>query len=99
MNLKDRPGAGAAGGLGFALLLLGAQIVSGARIVSEAAGLAEKIKNADWVISGEGQSDYQTLFGKLPFHVAKMAKEHHAKAILISGGLGDGYHEAVGHGD
>ncbi|NRF95898.1 glycerate kinase [Paenibacillus frigoriresistens] len=91
LQLKDLPGAGAAGGLGFALLMLGAQMNSGARVVMEAAGLADQIKNADWVITGEGQSDYQTLYGKLPFHVAKLAKEHKAKAILISGGLGEGY--------
>lgn len=91
MRLRDLPGAGAAGGLGFALLLLGAQMISGAQVVMEAAGLADKIKQADWVITGEGQSDFQTLYGKLPFHVARLAKEHHVRAILISGGLGNGY--------
>lgn len=93
LQLKDSPGAGAAGGLGFALLMMGAQMVSGARVVSEAAGLTDRIKNADWVITGEGQSDYQTFYGKLPIHVAKMAKEHRTKAILISGGLGEGYEQ------
>ncbi|SDO24329.1 glycerate kinase [Paenibacillus sp. yr247] len=93
LQLRDLPGAGAAGGLGFALLMLDAQMVSGARVVTEAAGLANKIKSADWVITGEGQSDFQTLYGKLPFHVAKLAKEHTVKAILISGGLGNGYEQ------
>lgn len=93
MQLMNLPGAGAAGGLGFALLLLGARLVSGAHVVAEATGLITKLRQADWVITGEGKSDFQTVCGKLPFHVAKLAKEQSVKAILISGGLGSGYEE------
>jgi glycerate kinase len=90
---QEVPGSGAAGGLGFALLTIGAKIESGAKIVSVATGLAEKLANADWVFTGEGQSDDQTLFGKVPYYVAKLAKKNGVKTILISGSLGKGYKE------
>jgi glycerate kinase len=90
---QEIPGAGAAGGLGFGLLTIGAKLVSGAKIISEATGLAEKLANADWLFTGEGQSDYQTLFGKVPSYVAKLAKKNGVKSILISGSLGKGYKE------
>jgi glycerate kinase len=88
--LKEIPGAGAAGGLGFAFLTIEGELKSGASIVGEALGLEEKIKKADWVITGEGQSDSQTLYGKVPFYVAKMAKKYNVPTILISGSLGEG---------
>jgi glycerate 2-kinase len=84
------PGAGAAGGLGFALLAVGAQIESGANIVAEATGLEQRIQHADWVITGEGRSDFQTLFGKVPSYVAKMAQQYNVRTVLLSGGLGQG---------
>ncbi|TVY09413.1 glycerate kinase [Paenibacillus cremeus] len=90
LSLREHPGAGAAGGLGFALLALGAKLVPGAEVVEQMTGLKQQIAEADWVLTGEGRSDGQTLFGKLPFHVAQVAKEAGKGAILISGGLGDG---------
>ncbi|MGG1519512.1 glycerate kinase [Paenibacillus oryzisoli] len=86
---RDAPGAGAAGGLGFALLALGASVRSGAEVVAELTGLQAHIRQADWVLTGEGRTDGQTLFGKLPFRVASWAKEAGAKAVLLSGSLGD----------
>jgi glycerate kinase len=83
-----RSGAGAAGGLGFALMMLGAAIVPGAQVVEQSTGLGEHMAGADWVFTGEGRSDSQTLFGKLPVHVARLAKRSGAKAVLISGSLG-----------
>jgi glycerate 2-kinase len=91
LKLKNREGAGAAGGLGFAFLILNGKLESGSQIVADATGLKEKIINADFVITGEGQSDYQTLFGKVPSFIAKIAKEADVKAILLSGSLGKGY--------
>ncbi|CAG7649334.1 glycerate kinase [Paenibacillus allorhizosphaerae] len=88
-GLRDRAGAGAAGGLGFALIALGAAIVPGAQVVEEMTSLQRYIAEADWVITGEGRSDGQTLFGKLPLHVAQTAKAAGKQAILISGSLGD----------
>lgn len=87
-SLRDCPGAGAAGGLGFALMFLGAKMVPGAQLIAEAAGLEEKIRKADWVITGEGKTDHQTVYGKLPVTVAKLAQRHGAKPLLISGSIG-----------
>jgi glycerate kinase len=89
-SAKDKPGAGAAGGLGYALQLVGAKFESGAQTVARLIGLAEACKGADWLITGEGRSDAQTLLGKTPFAAAKIAREHGnktLKATLISGGV------------
>jgi glycerate 2-kinase len=84
------PGAGAAGGLGYALQLLGAKFESGAMTVARLSGLAAACKGADWLITGEGRSDVQTLLGKTPFAAAKIAREHGNKSLqatLLSGGV------------
>ncbi|MCD9023208.1 glycerate kinase [Cohnella silvisoli] len=86
---KTFPGAGAAGGTGFALLSVGAKIVQGAEVVANASRLRSKLTGADWVITGEGKSDNQTLNGKLPLYVARLAKEAGVRTILISGSLGE----------
>jgi glycerate kinase len=90
-SFQKIPGSGAAGGLGFALLVLGGTIVSGSHVIAKATGLEERIRQADWVITGEGQSDFQTLYGKVPSYVAKLAKKYNAKTLLLSGGLGKGF--------
>ncbi|MDI4649974.1 glycerate kinase [Cohnella hashimotonis] len=87
-RLSERPGAGAAGGLGFALLRLGARIESGAEVAARATGLKKRIAGAHWVLTGEGRTDAQTLSGKLPFRVAEWAAAEGVPAILVSGGLG-----------
>ena len=91
MQWKDMKGAGAAGGLGFAFLSIGGKIVSGAKLVAEAVNLHEELIDADLVITGEGQSDFQTLYGKIPGYIGKLAFEKNVPAMLISGSLGDGY--------
>jgi len=93
----NKPGAGAAGGLGYALQLLGAKFESGAQTVARLTGLAVACNNADWLITGEGRTDAQTLLGKTPFAAANIAREHGnpgLKATLISGGV-DGESLAV----
>jgi len=85
---QNNPGAGAAGGAGFALLLAGAQLMPGAELIGSAANLPAKLVDADWVITGEGKSDNQTLFGKLPVYVARLAQSAGARSLLISGSLG-----------
>jgi glycerate 2-kinase len=87
---RNQPGAGAAGGLGFAFLALGADLVPGAKFIEEMTGLKEWIRGADWVLTGEGRSDSQTLYGKLPQHVASIAREAGTEAVLISGSFGPG---------
>ena len=94
--LRDAPGAGAAGGLGFALLSLGFALSPGAQLVDRMVGLESRIAGADWVITGEGRTDGQSAYGKLPFYVASLAKKHGAKSILISGSLGTDYLELRG---
>lgn len=86
-TIKDIAGAGAAGGLGFALLALGGEIVSGAELVAEAVRLDDVIRRADLVLTGEGQSDEQTLYGKAPGYVASVAERHGVPVVLISGSL------------
>jgi glycerate kinase len=75
-DYRDAPGAGAAGGLGFGLMsFCGAKIRPGFGVVAEAVGLESKIKDADVVITGEGSLDRQTLEGKTPAGVARLARE------------------------
>ncbi|UOR13494.1 glycerate kinase [Halobacillus amylolyticus] len=86
-QFANEEGAGAAGGLGFAFLAIGAELHSGAKLVSDAIGLAAAIQQADLVITGEGQSDVQTLYGKAPGYVANLATTFGKPAILLSGSL------------
>ena len=85
----DSPGDGAAGGLGFALRnYLKAQSTSGAELVLQLLRFDEVIKDADWVITGEGCSDFQTAHGKLCCIVANHCKKANVPVILLSGALG-----------
>ena len=89
-SAKGKTGAGAAGGLGYALQLVGAKFESGAQTVARLIGLADACKNADWLITGEGRTDAQTLLGKTPFAAAQIARANgnlDLKATLISGGV------------
>jgi glycerate kinase len=78
-------GAGAAGGLGFSLLLLGATREPGLRVVAEAVGLAEKARRADLVITGEGAFDFSSRSGKVPYGVAEVAAEALQPCIALAG--------------
>ena len=88
-RIKSIPGAGAAGGLGFALLAIGAKVVSGAELIADAMHMADAIQEADLVITGEGQSDVQTLYGKAPGYIASLAAKSNVPVVLISGSLED----------
>jgi len=85
MSVAGAAGAGAAGGLGFALQLLGAQTVSGAEYVMQACGFEQAVKTVNWVVTGEGKSDAQTLHGKLPVIVAAHAHHYGVSTVLLSG--------------
>lgn len=79
-------GAGAAGGLGYALgAVLNGKLVSGAGLVAELTHLEEYLDGADVVITGEGRIDRQTAMGKIPSVVAKLAKTHGCKVIAFAG--------------
>ena len=80
------PGSGAAGGLGFAFLTFtNAVLESGVKIVLEETNLNEYIKDADYVITGEGCLDNQTAMGKAPIGVAKLAKEYNKPVLAFAG--------------
>lgn len=90
-DLRHTPGAGAAGGMGFAFLsYLNGQLRSGIELVIETNRIEEKIKNADIVITGEGRLDSQSCMGKAPVGIAKIAKKYGKVCVAFSGCLGDG---------
>jgi glycerate kinase len=91
-DFRDEPGAGAAGGLGFGLMsFCGAKIQPGFDVVAEASSLESKMKNADVVITGEGSLDRQTLEGKTPAGVARLARKLGKRIFAIVGcGSDDG---------
>lgn len=78
-------GAGAAGGLGFALLLLGASRTPGVEVVSAAVGLLERARRADLVVTGEGAFDFSSRAGKVPYGVAAVAAEALQPCIALAG--------------
>jgi glycerate kinase len=87
--VADVAGAGAAGGMGAAMLaFLGARLRPGIDIVVEAVGLEQAVAEADLVITGEGRIDGQTVHGKTPVGVARVAARHRKPVIGIAGSLG-----------
>jgi glycerate kinase len=89
-DYRDQAGAGAAGGLGFGLLsFCGGTIRPGFEVVAEAVGLERKMKDADLVITGEGSLDRQTLEGKTPAGVARLARRLHKPVFAIVGRASD----------
>lgn len=78
-------GAGAAGGLGFALLLLGATRSPGIDVVADAVGLADRARRADLVVTGEGSFDFSSRSGKVPYGVAAVAAEALQPCIALAG--------------
>ena len=96
---RNTPGAGAAGGLGYAFLMfLGGKLMPGIDIVLSEIGLEADVEWADTVITGEGRIDAQTMMGKTPAGVARLAKEHGKYVIAIGGCLGDGAENCVKEG-
>ncbi|WP_211746633.1 glycerate kinase [Paenibacillus sp. Marseille-Q4541] len=90
-DVRDIPGAGAAGGLGAGLLIFTkATLQRGIDIVIEYTGLREKLAGADYCFTGEGGIDFQTKFGKTPYGVAKAAKEKGVRVIGLAGYIGEG---------
>ncbi len=82
------PGGGAAGGMGAALhAFCQAELRRGIEIVTEALGLDDLVKDATLVITGEGRIDSQTIHGKVPIGVAKVAKRYNKPVIGIAGSL------------
>ena len=87
-DYHDTPGAGAAGGLGFAFLsYIGATLTPGIELILDAVKLEQELPNADIVVTGEGCLDFQTAMGKAPVGVARLAKKYHAKVIAFAGSV------------
>jgi glycerate kinase len=97
-GLRDQPGAGAAGGLGFALLALGGRRVSGVELVAGAVGLAERVESADLVVTGEGAFDAQSLRGKVIAGVARAAQAAGVPCIVVAGRVEVGRRDAAAAG-
>lgn len=90
-KLLDLPGAGAAGGLGTGLVgFLDAKLMKGIDIVMGITKLEEKMNGVNIVITGEGMMDYQTVFGKTPYGVAKLANKYKIPVIALTGAIGKG---------
>ncbi len=85
-NTATRPGAGAAGGLGFGLnCFAGATIQPGFDLFAEATGLPKMLSHADWMITGEGSMDQQTAMGKGVGELAQLARQNNCRTIVLSG--------------
>ncbi|MBF8674118.1 glycerate kinase [Pseudomonas fulva] len=98
-DVRDYPGCGAAGGMGFAArAFMGAQFRAGVDVVAELAGLQAHVRDADLVVTGEGRFDAQTLRGKTPMGVARVAKRHGVPVVVLAGMLGEGYQQLYAHG-
>ena len=99
-DVKDIPGAGAAGGLGAGLMaFLNGRLAPGVELVLAAVKLEERIqKGADLVITGEGAINEQTVYGKTPIGVAKLAKRYHLPVIAIAGSIEPGAEAVFGAG-
>jgi glycerate kinase len=99
VEIKNTPGAGAAGGLGAgAMVFLNAKIEKGIDMIIKATNLSDTIQGSDLVITGEGMVDFQTAFGKTPFGVAQIAKRFNIPVIAIAGSLGEDYQSLYNKG-
>ena len=98
-NVRDVPGAGAAGGLGAGLLaFLDARLRSGAELVLDATKFAARIAGADLVITGEGRADAQSAYGKLTQAETRAARDAGVRVAMIVGGTAPGYEALLSQG-
>lgn len=94
IDINTFEGGGAAGGIGAILIgILHAKMVPGIELLLSYSDMEEHVKNCDLVITGEGQSDKQTMFGKVPVGILKVANKYNKPCICISGALGIGYQD------
>ena len=98
VSVRDLPGAGAAGGLGAALLALGARRVAGLGLVAAAVGLDAAVAGADLVVTGEGTFDATSLRGKVVSGVAAAASEHAVPCLVLAGQVTVGRRESAAIG-
>lgn len=99
IDVKDVPGAGAAGGLGAGLMaFLNAKLVPGIELILKTVDFEGKVKDADLVITGEGRVDRQSAFGKVPMGIGRAAKKNGVPVIAIGGSIGEGAEALYGVG-
>jgi glycerate 2-kinase len=99
VDVRDTPGAGAAGGLGAGLVaLLRAELVRGADMVLRAVGFERRLVGASLVFTAEGRLDSQTASGKAPGAVAALAHAHDVPVVVLCGALGPGYERLYDEG-
>ncbi len=99
VEVKNVPGAGAAGGLGAGLIaFLKAKVIPGIDVVIQTSGLVDNLKDADLVFTAEGKIDSQTAYGKVPTGVARKAKEFGLPVIAIAGEVADDCRVVYQHG-
>ncbi len=98
-EIADTPGAGAAGGLGGGMMaFLDGNLRAGVDIVLDTVDIDVHLRDADLAITGEGQTDFQTVYNKAPIGVANRAKARGTPVIAISGSLGQGFTDVHSHG-
>ena len=97
-SFADEPGAGAAGGLGYALLLLGGRREPGFALVAQALRLAEQVEQADLVVTGEGKLDWQSMSGKVVSGLAMLAGEAMRPCVALAGDVQVGARELRANG-
>lgn len=94
IDINEFEGGGAAGGIGAVLIgILQAKMIPGIELLFEYSDIKEEVQGCDLVITGEGQSDRQTMFGKVPVGVLNIAKPYDKPVLCISGALGIGYQD------
>jgi len=99
VDVADRPGAGAGGGIGAGLMAFtNAVLKRGVELVLAATRLEQHMQGADLAVTGEGRVDFQTAFGKTPSGVAEAAHKHGVPVVAIGGGLADDAAGVFAHG-
>ncbi|GAB2501997.1 glycerate kinase [Alkalibacterium psychrotolerans] len=99
VNLEDVLGAGAAGGLGAGIMaFLNGKLENGGELLVDILELDEKVANADLVITGEGGINHQTIYGKTPVAVSRVAKKHGVPVIALAGSISEGYESVYDEG-
>lgn len=98
-DLSEVPGAGAAGGMGYAAVaFLQATLKPGIDVVMEQVGFNDHLDGADLVITGEGRLDGQSMSGKTPIGIARHASERDIPVVVIAGQLGEGWRASYSQG-
>lgn len=99
IDIEMIEGAGAAGGLGAGLIaFLNAKLVNGVDLIIKHTDLEKEIKDADYVFTGEGRIDSQTIYGKTPVGISKLAKKYNVPTIVVAGSIGAGIEGLYKHG-